>query len=253
MTQQACQSTLQPIASQKRIIIIGATSGIGLALAESYLTAGHLVGLTGRNESVLHDMQDKYLGTAYIETMDVTKPVIAAAQLDNMILAMKGADIIIVNAGVGFVDKSLGWEKQQQTIATNVLGFSAICTAASHYFIKQKKGHLVGISSIASLAGSDLTPSYSASKAYVTNYLAGLRKKFIKMKLTIFVTNILPGFVDTPMGQSQQRFWQSSTEKAAKQIINAIHRKKKTAYITKRWRLIAWLMKILPQWIYNRI
>ncbi len=240
-------------ADQKRIIIVGATSGIGLALAENYLQAGHLVGLTGRNESVLLAMQEKYLGTAYIQVMDVTKASLAASQLDNMILAMKGADIIIVNAGVGFVDKSLGWEKQASTIETNVLGFSAICTAASKYFIAQKQGHLVGISSIASLAGSDAAPSYAASKAYASNYLAGLRKKFIKMKLPICVTDILPGFVDTPMGQSKQRFWVSSADKAAKQIIVAIEKKKKLAYITRRWRLIAWLMKILPDFLYNRI
>ncbi|MDQ7048398.1 MAG: SDR family NAD(P)-dependent oxidoreductase [Enterobacterales bacterium] len=243
----------QPIANQKRVIIVGATSGIGLTLAEHYLAAGHLVGLTGRNESVLRRMQDKYLGTAYIEPMDVTKPILAAAQLDNMILAMQGADIIIVNAGVGFIDKSLGWEKQQLTIETNVLGFSSICSAAAKYFIQKKSGHLVGISSIASLAGSDATPSYAASKAYVSNYLAGLRKKFIKMKLSIQVTDILPGFVDTPMGQSKQRFWVVSTDKAANQIIRAIEKNKKLAYISKRWRLIAWLMKILPDWIYNRI
>jgi len=254
MTSSATDKSLQqPIANQKRVIIVGATSGIGLALAENYLKAGHLVGLTGRNELVLRRMQDKYLGTAYIEPMDVTKPILAAAQLDNMILAMKGADIIIVNAGVGFVDKTLGWEKQQLTIETNVLGFSAICSAASKYFIQQKAGHLVGISSVASLAGSDATPSYAASKAYASNYLKGLRKKFIKMKLPITVTDILPGFVDTPMGQSKQRFWVASADKAAKQIIIAIQRKKALAYISKRWRLIAWLLKILPDFLYNRI
>jgi len=239
--------------NQLRIIVIGATSGIGLAIARQYLDAGYLVGLTGRRENLLHDVQHKYFGRAYVQVMDISKATLASSQLENLIEKMQGADIIIVNAGVGFVNLKLRWKKQAQTIDVNVTGFTALSSTAMKYFMAQGKGQLVGISSIAGLRGSDLAPDYAASKAYVSNYLAGLRKKAVKAKLPIYITDVLPGFVDTPMGQSEQRFWVASSEKAGKQIINAIQKKHKVAYITKRWRLIAWLIHLLPDWIYNRI
>lgn len=238
---------------QLRIIIIGATSGIGLAIARQYLKAGHLVGLTGRRENILLAVQTEYLGTAYVQNMDVTKASLAASQLENLIEKMKGVDIVIANAGAGFVNPKLEWEKQAQTIDVNVTGFTAICTSAMKYFLRRGRGQLVGISSIAGIRGSDAAPSYAASKAYVSNYLAGLRKKAIKAKLPIYITDVLPGFVDTPMGQSNERFWVASADKAATQIIKAISKKRKRVYVTKRWRIIAWLMKILPDWVYNRI
>ena len=238
---------------QLRIIIIGATSGIGLAIAHQYLNAGHLVGLTGRRENLLHEVQHKYFGRAYVQVMDVSKAVLASSQLKNLIEKMQGADIIIVNAGVGFENPKLRWKKQAQTIDVNVTGFTALSSTAMKYFMAQGKGQLVGISSIAGLRGSDIAPSYAASKAYASNYLAGLRKKAIKTKLPIYVTDVLPGFVDTPMGQSEQRFWVASSDKAGKQIIDAIQKHRKRVYITKRWRLIAWLMRLLPNWIYNKI
>ncbi len=238
---------------QLRIIVIGATSGIGLAIARQYLKAGHLVGLTGRRENILQKVQNEYLGTAYIQNMDVSKAILASAHLENLIERMKGVDIVIVNAGVGFINPQLQWAKQSETIEVNITGFSALSSTAMKFFVEKGKGHLVGISSIASLRGSDVAPDYAASKAYVSNYLAGLRKKAVKAKLPVLVTEVLPGFVDTPMGQSERRFWVTSADKAATQIVKAIRRKRQRVYVSKRWRLIAWLMKIMPDWIYNRI
>ena len=239
--------------NQLRIIVIGATSGIGMAVARQYLKAGHLVGLTGRRENILLKVQNEYLGTAYIQNMDVSKAILASAHLENLIERMKGVDIVIVNAGVGFTNPRLEWAKQSETIEVNIAGFSALSSIAMKYFIEQGKGHLVGISSIAGLRGSDVATDYAASKAYVSNYLQGLRKKAVKAKIPVLVTEVLPGFVNTPMGQSPQRFWVASADKAATQIIKAIRRKRKRVYVSKRWRLIAWLMKIMPDWIYNRI
>lgn len=240
-------------AQQLRIIIVGATSGIGLSLAQQYLQAGHLVGLTGRREEQLKKIQTQFLGTAYIQNMDVSKATLAASQLETLIHTMKGADIIIISSGVGFVNPKLEWQKQSETLNVNVIGFTAIASTAMKYFLSKGKGHLVAISSIAGLQGSDIAPDYAASKAYISNYLVGLRKKSIKEKTAIIVTDIIPGFVDTAMGQSELRFWVSSSEKAAQQIIKGLNKKRKIIYITKRWRLIAWLIKIIPSWIYYRI
>ena len=122
-----------------------------------------------------------------------------------------------------------------------------------HYFINNKSGHLVGISSIASIKGSNICPSYNASKAFISNYLEGLRKKSVKEKLKISITDIQPGLIDTAMAKGEGLFWVSSAQKAAKQIFKAIQQKKKRAYITKRWAIVAWLLKILPEFIYDKI
>jgi short-subunit dehydrogenase len=122
-----------------------------------------------------------------------------------------------------------------------------------HLFFKQGYGHLVGISSIAALRGSRYVPTYPASKAYLSTYLEGLRHKVKYEKLRITITDIKPGFVDTAMAQGDYVFWRAPVAKAAEQIYQAIVKKKKTAYITKRWRLIGWVQKYLPDFLYYRV
>ena len=73
-----------------------------------------------------------------------------------------------------------------------------------------------------------------------------------RLKENIYITDIQPGFVKTKTA-SNPRFWVASPQKAASQIISAIDAKKWRVYITKRWWLIAWLMKYVPSWIYHRI
>lgn len=118
-----------------------------------------------------------------------------------------------------------------------------------HYFFQQDHGHLVGISSIAALRGIPGAPIYSASKAFVSNYLEGLRAYAHNHKKNITVTTIEPGFVDTAMCKAESGFWCATPKKAAEQIY-AIEKKKTHAYITRRWRLVAWLFKILPDCLF---
>jgi len=166
---------------------------------------------------------------------------------------MGSIDLIIISAGTGFINPELDWDKENETIAVNVAGFTAIANVAIHYFLKNGAGHLVNISSIAALRGSGSTPAYNASKAFESIYMDGLRHKIAKLHLPITITDIQPGFVDTAMAQGEGLFWVASPDEAAKQIYQAIKRKKKHAYITKRWRLIAWFFKFAPDRIYHRL
>lgn len=124
------------------------------------------------------------------------------------------------------------------------MGFTAVAIETMKFFKHQGHGHLVGISSIAALKGNKDAPAYSASKAYISNYLEGLRKSVSKTSIT--VTDIQPGLVDTDMAKGDGLFWVAPKEKAARQIFKVIKKKKKHAYITKRWRIIAWILKLLP-------
>jgi short-subunit dehydrogenase len=120
-------------------------------------------------------------------------------------------------------------------------------------FLAQGYGHLAGISSIAALRGSWEAPAYNASKAFASNYLEGMHAKAVKSGKPIYVTDIQPGFVDTAMAQGEGLFWIASPQKAANQILEAIRKRKRHAYITRRWRLIGWILKLLPDFIYTKL
>ncbi len=235
----------------KKAIIIGATSGIGKELAKLLSIEGYSLGISGRRLHLLDELKTELSTHTYIQDMDVSDSN-SIKGLQNLIAAMNGVDLIIISAGTGSVDPDLPWDKEKETIETNVLGFAAMANVAYHHFNQKGSGHLVGISSIAAIRGGD-APAYSASKAFVSNYLQSLRYVISKSKASITVTDIQPGFVDTAMAKAPNLFWVASPQKAAIQIYETIKKKKKHAYITKRWRLIAWALKLMPDFIYEKI
>lgn len=214
--------------------------------------AGYQVGLAGRRMELLEAARRELAGEARIKRIDVSLPE-ARGQLKEFISELGGADVIVVNAGIGFINPELVWEKEKATIDVNVSGFAAMANAAFEYFRGAGAGHIVGISSIAAIRGGGDAPAYNASKAFVSNYLEGLRQMAAKHKLPVTVTDIQPGFVDTAMAQGEGLFWVAPAQKAAGQIFSAIEKKKSHAYITRRWRLIAWLLKLMPGWLYCRL
>ena len=234
----------------KKAIIIGATSGIGRELAKVLSADGYIVGITGRRLHLLEQLKDELPNQASIKRMDISQNS-AADDLKKLINEMQAVDLIVISAATGSIDLDLPWEKEKVTIESNVLGFASMANVAFHHFQQKGTGHLVGISSIAGIRGGGGAPAYSASKAFVSNYLQGLRYIIEKNKNNITVTDIQPGFVDTAMAQGDHVFWSAPTPKAAEQIYRAIRKKKKHAYITKRWRLIAWALKVMPDYFYR--
>jgi short-subunit dehydrogenase len=111
----------------------------------------------------------------------------------------------------------------------------------------------VVISSIGGIRGSRQAPAYNASKAYQINYAEGLRQKAAKLKMPIFITDIRPGLVDTKMAKGEGLFWVMPLEKAVDQMYKAIVNKRKVVYVTKRWRLIALLLKLISRGVYKRM
>ncbi|KZN48041.1 hypothetical protein N476_22615 [Pseudoalteromonas luteoviolacea H33] len=229
----------------KKAIIIGATSGIGKALAINMAQQGYILGLTGRREAMLASLQQSITSKTYMCVMDISTPHNAVEKFEQLIENMQGVDLVLINAGTGSCEPDFPLEGELNTIAVNVSGFTAIANAAYHYFTKQGHGHIAATSSIMALRGGPC-PSYNASKAYMSNYLEGLYCRAYKAGLDISVTDIRPGFVDTQMAKGDGIFWLAPVEKAAVQILTAIEQKKRVVYITKRWRLIAILMQILP-------
>lgn len=237
-----------------KVVIIGASSGIGKELARVFSASGFIVGLTARRVELLKKLQSELPTRSFIKHMDLNDPESSINALQELLNEMGDVEIIVINSGAGKDGLVLDWENEKLSVNVNVRGFTAMAVTATNYFIGRKKGQIVGISSVAAIRPFRTCPAYGASKAFISFYLRGLRSKFAKEGFKdIYVTDIKPGFVDTDMTKNNDRMiWVSTAEKAANDIYDAIIAKKKEAFITKRWRLIAFIMRILPNFIYNR-
>jgi short-subunit dehydrogenase len=237
--------------NKKKIIIIGATSGIGRALAALFAERGDVVGISGRRNELLDELQQLYPAQIHTACFDVTINS-RTMHLESLLQKTGGMDIFIYNAGIGEPSKELDWELDKKMVDINVNAFAAMSNFAFNYFLKQGHGQLVTTSSIAAIRGNSHAPAYSAGKAFQSIYFEGLYMKARRLKANIHVTDIQPGFVNTKPSQSKL-FWSATVKKAAQQIVNAIDKRKRKAYITRRWWIIAQLMKFMPGFIYHRI
>ena len=232
-----------------KILIIGGSSGIGRAIACQLANNDHKVIITGRRLDKLKEVKELFPNQINIIQHDVRDYKSSEDLLNESIALLETIDLIIYSSGVGEPNYDLEWSKEVPTLETNILGADKIYGLAYQLFKKQGFGHLVGISSIAGIRGNRHVPAYFASKAFQINYLESLWLKGKRSKSNIFVTDIRPGFVDTDMAIGKT-FWMADTTKAAQQIIKAIEKKKKRVYITKRWIVIATILRFLPsRWL----
>jgi short-subunit dehydrogenase len=238
--------------SNKKVIIIGASSGIGKALAEIYAKAGCTVGITGRRQELLDQLQQQYPDRIVTACFDVQGND-NVAQVISLIQKTGGMDLLIYNAGFGDPSHTLDWQLDKTTYETNVKGFIEIVHYAFNFFVQQGYGQIAATSSIAANRGNSLAPAYSASKAFMSVYMEGLHIKAKRMKVDISITDVQPGFLATKMAKAGKLFWVAPVDKAARQIIRGIEKKKWRIYITRRWWLIAQIMKWAPGWLYHKV
>ncbi len=238
----------------QKAAIIGATSGIGKALAKEMHARQYIVGATGRRTERLENLKQQSGDRMLIQYMDVTEVEQAIQQLDKLTQKMGGLDIIVLNAGVSNFQGPSGRKTDLHVIDVNIRGFANLAAYSFAKFEEQGYGQLVGVSSIASFYGWGLSAPYNASKAFVNTYLQGYRQKANHSEADISVSTILPGFVESEMTQDKKgMFWVAPTSKAANQIADAIEKRKNKAYITKRWRLVAWLVNLIPDWAWDKM
>jgi short-subunit dehydrogenase len=235
-----------------KVIIIGATSGIGRKMAELYAEKGYKVGITGRRQELLTEIKQQYPSLIETECFDVTGNE-NISKLESLISKLGGMDILVYSSGIGEPSKELNWHLDKLTTDTNVNGFIEICNWSFNYFIKQGSGRLATISSVASHRGNSWAPAYSASKAFQSNYFEALTIKASRMKKNIGITCIEPGFIDTKMAKGNKLFMVMPLEKTCRRIINAIEKKKRKSYLSIRWWLVAKTLKLLPFFILKRI
>ena len=236
----------------KTVMIIGATSGIGRGLAEHFHARGYRVIITGRREHLLDEIERELGDRCHGFEMDVTQTNSAQSRFAEILRKVGDVDIVVLSAGTGAINIPLDWEVEEKIITTDVIGFAALASCAYNYFRNRGFGHLVGITSIAGERSLPQSIAYSASKSFCAVYLTGIRNLARREKKKIYVTDIRPGYVDTILAQGPV-FWCASVPKAAEQIFHAIHRKKKVAYITKRWYFVSLFARFIPDWILSKL
>ncbi len=237
----------------KKVIIIGATSGIGREVALIYIAKGWKVGVAGRREAELEALRTAYPEQVSAQALDVTHED-APEKLLALIEQMGGMDVFLLSSGIGKQNYTLDTEIELATAATNVEGFIRMTNAAYHYFEKQGHGHLAVISSIAGTKGLGAAAAYSATKGFQNMYMDALDQLARMQKLNIRFTDIRPGFVATPLLTSSKKYpMLMDAPVVALDIVSAIEKKKRVAIIDWKFRLLVGFWRLIPKWIWLRL
>jgi short-subunit dehydrogenase len=213
---------------------------------------GYLVGVTWRRRELLEKIQSQHPDNIKFRAFDIWDLEACIKGIEELKDELWWVDIFILWAWTWFTNPSLSFDIEYETIKTNVIWWTAIADWTIDYFIQQKKWHFVAITSISALRWMWDCPSYNATKAYQSNYIESLRLYVDKKKISIKILEVQPWFVNTRMAQ-WNLFWVCSLPKASEQIREAIEKSKKHIYLSKRWRLITWVMKLSPYRIYRKV
>ena len=236
----------------KRIIIIGATSGIGREVAKLYIARGWQVGVAGRRTDELENLRQEAPQQVYTETIDITHDD-APTRLQSLIDKVGGMDIFLLSSGIGKQNPTLEADIELRTASTNVTGFMRMTMTAYHFFAKQGYGHIAAISSIAGTKGLGIAPAYSATKCFQNTYLDALDQLAHMNGLNICFTDIRPGFVATPLLKDDSYPLLMKAPDVATQIVKGIDRKKRTLIIDWRYRILVFFWRLIPRCIWLRL
>lgn len=237
----------------KRIVIMGATSGIGRCTAERCIAAGWQVGAAGRRTEALEQLRQLAPERVSTETIDITASE-APAALERLIEKLGGMDVYLHVSGVGSQNPQLDPTVEFDTIRTNAEGFTRMATAAYSYFAAKGGGHIAVVSSIAGTKGLGVAASYSATKRYQNIYIDALDQLAHMNAQKIRFTDIRPGFVATPLLHDGRHYPMLLTpEYVAARIVRAIERGKRRVTIDRRYAVLVFLWRLIPSGLWSRL
>jgi len=251
--------TDQPLDPQKRAVIVGASSGLGEALAHELAGQGFYLALLARREERLKNIcskinEDDNPDRASYYVHDVTDYEKIPALFQQITRELGGLDLFIYSAGhqESMTFDEYNFQKDKAMVEVNLLGAMSWLSQASLRFERAKAGQICGVSSIAGDRGRRLNPGYNTSKAGLTTYLEALRNRVARYGVT--VTTVKPGFMDTALlVHATKTMWVISPESAAQQIWKAIGKKKQTVYVPGRWRTVMLIIKYIPSFLFRRL
>ena len=239
-------------------IVVGASSGIGLALARRLAQSQRKVAMLARRQGELEAqaalineaLADEFAATYVHDVADVDA---AEALFDQIEAELGDVDELYFVAGVmPEVDPDeFNLEKDRLQVQVNFLGAVAWCNAAARRFQARKRGCIVGVTSVAQDRGRIGRPVYNASKAGMDTYLEALRNRL--WRVGVQVTTIRPGFVETPMTAGLQLKGAIPADKAAELILGARDGGKAIAYVPRKWRLIMFVIRNIPSFVFRKL
>lgn len=235
-----------------KVIIIGATSGIGREAAKLYIARGWKVGVAGRRAEELESLRKEAPKQVCTQVIDVTREE-ASQQLQALIAKMGGMDVFLLSSGIGKQNYTLQPDIELATAATNVEGFIRMTNAAYHFFEQQGHGKLAVISSIAGTKGLGAAAAYSATKRFQNTYIDALDQLARMNKRNISFIDIRPGFVATPLLKDDSYPMLMKAPEVAAKIVRAIDRKKRVVIIDWKYRLLVGFWQLIPRWLWVRL
>ena len=237
------------------IVITGASSGIGLALAQYYLKQGATVAACARRAELLEELAAAYPGKVIPYALDVRDTAAIKAAADDFMNRAGTPYIVIANAGVSrgtLTEYVEDLDIFQQVMDINVLGMARTFQPFIAPQLKAGTGRLVGIASVAGFRGIPGSEAYSASKAAAISYLESLR---VELRGSgIEVVTIAPGYIRSPMTDinAYSMPFLTDADDAAERMARVIERGSSFAVIPWQMGVIGWLLKRLPNWLYDR-
>lgn len=232
---------------------MGASSGIGHAVAERMLRDGWRLGLTARRMDPLRELAERYPGQVTCARIDVNDPE-APDALRQLARRMGGMDLYIHVSGIGKQNPELESAIELDTMETNAKGFTRMVGEAFRYFREQGGGHIACVTSIAGTKGLGPAPAYSATKALQNVYLQALEQLANSKNLHIRFTDLRPGFVDTPLLSGTHEYpMLLKVGPVADDIVDSILRKRHVRVIDWRWRWLTALWRLLPRCLWRKM
>ena len=253
---RACVSNfrqLQILELMKKVIIIGASSGMGQEVAKLLLAKGCTLGVAARREDRLQVLKQMAPDRVEVASIDVTAED-AAQRLRALIERLGGMDLFFYSSGIGKQNRTLIPDIELNTVNTNGMGFTRMIGEAYRYFAERGEGHIAAITSIAGTKGLGPAPSYSATKAMQNAYLQALEQQANARGLKIHFTDIRPGFVNTDLLAGDFRYpMMLKPEKVARQIVSALYSKRHVKVIDWRYTILTSLWRRLPRIIWRHL
>jgi short-subunit dehydrogenase len=244
----------------RSVIVIGATSGIGRAVVERLANDGVRVGIAGRREERLIELQQRF-GKELISyrVMDVTE-VSATAALDELIAEVGAPDALLYASGIGKQNPTLDADIELRTVETNCVGMVRLVDHFINYvkreptYNKKHKAHIAVITSVAGTMGMGPAPAYSATKSMQSAYLVALAQHARMQRIPLTVGDIRPGFVATEILNPEKRYPMIMTvEQAAKYVTRSLRRHKRITIFDWRYKLLVGFWRCIPRCIWERM
>lgn len=240
----------------KRTLILGATSDIAIPISHELLKKKVPLILASRNESenikLVSDLKIRYSTDILIEKFDAND-----LESHQSFFERTKDKIDTVICLVGYMGKSQecdeSYKEIQNIVYSNYLGLMCILNLFAHSFAKEKKGKIVGVSSVAGDRGRGSNFLYGSAKAGFTAYLSGLRNKMYPHNVQVIT--VKPGFIFTKMTKDIKlpKLLTAQPETVSKQILLALENNKDVLYTKSIWFLIMLIIKSIPERIFKKL